>query len=86
MQVTLIEAGLRGEFTVTLGDVSAKFLGCERTPTFEIAETLLQNLTLFDCIPATLPQAIILPSQCPGRFMTKQHQLESLRTTCLLSN
>ncbi|WP_070358300.1 hypothetical protein [Duganella sp. HH105] len=49
----LIEAGLKGEFP--LADAAAKLLHGERTPTIEIVEILLQRLTLFDCLVATLP-------------------------------
>lgn len=51
--LALIEASLRDEFP--LADAVTKLLHGERTPTFAIVETLLQRLTLFDCLVATLP-------------------------------
>jgi len=49
----LIEAGLRGEFS--LADAAAKLLQGERTPTIAVVETFVQGLTLFDCLIAALP-------------------------------
>jgi hypothetical protein len=51
--LTLIEAGLQGEFP--LADATAKLLQGERTSTIEIFETLLLDLTLFDCFLVALP-------------------------------
>lgn len=51
--LALIEAGLRGEFS--LADAAAKLLQGERTPTIALVETFVQNLTMFDCLVAALP-------------------------------
>lgn len=52
--LNFIEAGLRGE--LPLADAAAKLLQGERTPTIALVETLIQNLTLFDCLNAVFPQ------------------------------
>lgn len=46
----LIEAGLRGEFT--LADAAAKLLQGERTPSMECLEAFFLSLTMFDCLIA----------------------------------